>query len=93
MSGLLTLGRQGGQQTWQLRAPENAPGVTMQPQDFKIWVGAELLGCARGDQKKILNAVSYVVDGCTEEDGLMVRLSLAKDPLDAIWGRIDAGAK
>ena len=38
----------------------------MQPQDFKIWIGAEVLGCTRGFQKKVLNAVTYVVKGVEE---------------------------
>ena len=47
-----------GQKTWQLRALEKCAGVTMKPQDFKIWIGAEVLGCTRGFQKKVLNAVT-----------------------------------
>jgi len=37
-------------------------GVTMAPQDFKIWVGMELLGCIRqSNSKTIINGVWYVV--------------------------------
>ena len=36
-------------------------------QNYKIWIGAELLGCTRGRTKSVLNAVTYrvtkVVDG------------------------------
>ena len=48
----------------------------MQPQDFKIWVGAELLGCTRGRQKKVLNAVTYRV--LCVEDG-KVQLEMAQE--------------
>ena len=48
----------------------------MQPQDFKIWVGAELLGCTRGYQKKVLNAVTYIVKDVV--DG-QVQLSMAPE--------------
>ena len=37
-------------------------GVTMAPQDFKIWVGMELLGCIRqSNSKTIINGVWYVI--------------------------------
>ena len=48
----------------------------MQPQDYKVWVGAELLGCTRGYQKKVLNAVTYFVKGVV--DG-QVQLSMATE--------------
>ena len=48
----------------------------MQPQDYKIWVGAELLGCTRGRQKKVLNAMTYRV--MNVEDG-QVQLEMAQE--------------
>ena len=37
-------------------------GVTMAPQDFKAWVGMELLGCIRqSNSKTIINGVWYVI--------------------------------
>jgi hypothetical protein len=37
-------------------------GVTKAPQDFKIWVGMELLGCIRqSNSKTIINGVWYVI--------------------------------
>ncbi len=42
-------------------------GVTMAPQDFKIWKGMELLGCIRqSNSKTVINGVWYVVVGWDE---------------------------
>ena len=65
-----------GLATWQLVAPLKCFGVTMQPQDFKLWVGAELLGCTRGREKKVLNAVTYRVVDIT---GDQVRLIVGEE--------------
>ena len=65
-----------GLATWQLIAPLKCPGVSMQPQNFKMWVGAELLGCTRGREKKVLNAVTYRVVDIT---GDQVRLIVGEE--------------
>ena len=62
--------------TWQLVAPLKCSGVAMQPQDFKLWVGAELLGCTRGRTKRVLNAVTYRVLDVT---GDRVRLVVGEE--------------